>query len=341
MIDPALTVSATRTRFCATFGVQFPIIQAPLGPNISGVELASTVSEAGGLGILQAQLASPDMMRSKIREIRQRTKKPFGVNFILRFPSEHLLDICLEEGVPVISFFWGDPAPYVRRCHAAAARVMHQVGSIDAARQAADVGVDLIVAQGVEAGGHVAGSVSTLSLVPRIVDVVRPTLVAAAGGIADARGLLAALQLGAEAVAMGTRFLATPEANIHPRYRSRLLVADTGDTVVSTLFGQEWPDAPHRSLRTALVEEWLARDGTDEARRPDQPAIGETRIANHLVPLKRFMGFPPCAAAVGDIDQMCLAAGQSVGLVNDVQPAADILRDIMRQAESLIRDRTR
>jgi NAD(P)H-dependent flavin oxidoreductase YrpB (nitropropane dioxygenase family) len=327
------------TRVCELLGIEHPLIAAPMGPNLSDSDLVAAVSEAGALGVLQAQLCPPEMLRDKLRELRRRTSKPFGVNLILHFPSEHLLEVCLAEGVPLISFFWGDPGALVERCHRAGAKVMLQIGSVEAARRAAAAGVDLIVAQGVEAGGHVAGAVGTMALVPRVVDLVAPVPVAAAGGIADARGVVAALALGAEAVVLGTRFLATPEANVHPVYRERLLAAEVEDTAVTTLFGQEWPDAPHRGLRTALMSAWLDRDGSAEARSPDQPLVGTTRIAGQEIPLPRFTGFAPCADARGDIDAMSLLAGQGVGLVNDLRPAAELVRALVEGAAALIRQR--
>ncbi len=328
-----------RTQICDLLGIEHPIIAAPMGPDLSGIDLVAAVSRAGALGILQAQLCPPHLFREKLRELRRRTSEPFGVNLILHFPCDHLLDVCLEEGVPLISFSWGDPAGYVARCHDAGATVMLQVGAVDAARRAADAGVDLIVAQGMEAGGHVAGRVGTIALVPRVVDAVAPVPVAAAGGIVDARGVVAALALGAEAVVLGTRFLATREANIHPVYRERVLAADVDDTALTTLFGREWPDAPHRVLRTTLVDEWLDRDGSEEVRRPDQPVIGATRIAGIEIPLMRFTSLPPSAEASGEIEAMALPAGQGVGLINEVSPAAEVVRKLVADATTLIRQR--
>jgi NAD(P)H-dependent flavin oxidoreductase YrpB (nitropropane dioxygenase family) len=145
----------------------------------------------------------------------------------------------------------------VERTHAAGVKVFHQVGSVTDARRAADAGVDVIIAQGVEAGGHVAGEVSTLALVPRVVDAVAPRPVAAAGGIGDARGVVAVLALGAQAAVLRTRFLASAESRAHPHYKQKLLEAGEGDTVRTILFGHGWPNAPHRSLRTACVQQWL------------------------------------------------------------------------------------
>ena len=310
-----------------------------MGPDVSGPELVAAISNAGGLGIMQAQFHPPPLLRQAVRHVRQLTDKPFGVNFLLHFPCDDGVAVCVEERVPMFSFFWGDPAPYVARVHAVGGKVFHQVGSAAAAQDAARAGVDVIIAQGVEAGGHVAGEVTTMALVPRVVDTVAPTPVVAAGGIADARGLVAALALGAEAVILGTRFLATPEANGHPLYKQKLVTATEADTVRTTLFGHGWPDAPHRTLRTPFVEAWLGQEARGNASRPDEPVVGQTQIAGQTITVLRFMGFPPNAAATGDIESMDLLAGQSVGLVHEIKPAAFIIRDLVEKAHQLIEQR--
>ncbi len=145
------------THLCDLLGLAYPVIAAPMGPDLSGPELVAAVSNAGGPGVLQAQLSPPAVLREEIRRLRQLTDKPFGVNFILHFSHEENLAVCLEERVPVLSFFWGDPSPYVERAHAAGSTVFDQVGSVAAAERAARAGVDVIIAQGVEAGG-IAGA---------------------------------------------------------------------------------------------------------------------------------------------------------------------------------------
>lgn len=241
--------------------------------------------------------------------------------------------------MPVLSFFWGDPSAYVEKAHAAGIKVLDQVGSVEAARRSARAGVDAIIAQGVEAGGHIAGQVSTMVLVPRVVDAVSPVPVAAAGGIADARGMVAALALGAEGVVLGTRFLATPEAAAHPVYKEKVIEATEEDTVRTTLFGHGWPNAPHRALRTAFVNEWLEQEARGSEQRPDEPVIGETVFGGQRVPVLRFMGFPPSTEATGDVESMGLLAGQSVGLVREIKPASLIVREIMEDAKQIIQGR--
>jgi enoyl-[acyl-carrier protein] reductase II len=325
-----------RTRFCNIFRLDAPIVAAPMGPDLTGPELVAAVCNAGGFGILQAQLCPPPLLRQQIHHVRALTARPFGVNFVLHFPHREGIQVCIDERVPALSFFWGDPSEFIPVAHAAGIAVFHQVGSVDSAIRAKQAGVDVIIAQGGEAGGHVAGQVSTMVLVPRIVDSVAPTMVLAAGGIADARGLVAALCLGADGVVMGTRFLATPEANAHSRYKARLLAASEDDTVRTVLFGNGWPHAPHRTLRTPFVCEWADRETETQVFRPDELVVGRTIIAGAEAPIQRFVSMPPNLAATGDIESMALLAGQSAGLVHEILPAAQIVRETVAEAERLI-----
>src|SRR6516164_4641660 len=267
------------TRFSQRFGVAAPIVVAPMGPDLTGPELVAAVANAGGFGILQAQLCRPPLLKQQIRYLRSLTARPFGVNFVLHFPHREGIHVCIDERVAALSFFWGDPSEFIPTAHAAGIAVLHQVGSVDTAIHAKQAGVDVIIAQGVEAGGHVSGQVSTMVLLPRIVDAVTPTLVLAAGGIADARGLAAALCLGADGVAMGTRFLATTEANAHADYKAKLVAASEEDTAHTILFGNGWPHAPHRTLKTSFVSEWVDREGETQVARPDEPLVGRTTIS--------------------------------------------------------------
>jgi len=317
-----------RTPLCDALGIQHPIVSAPMGPDLAGPELVAAVSEAGGLGVLQAQFAPPDELRAQVRAIRARTAKPFGVSAILHFPCEPLVAACLEEQVPVLWFFWGDPAPYVARAHAAGTKVFHQVGSVEEARRAAGVGVDVVVAQGCEAGGHVRGDVSTLVLVPRVVDAIAPTPVVASGGIADARSLFAVLALGAQAGALGTRFLASHESRAHPRYKERLLAASEEDTALTTLFGVGWPHAPHRALRTPFVESRLGDEARGQVGRPDDPVVGHTVVAGRSLELREYVCLPPNRDATGDVESMGMLAGQCVGAIREILPAGQIVREL-------------
>jgi NAD(P)H-dependent flavin oxidoreductase YrpB (nitropropane dioxygenase family) len=328
-----------KTRLSKLLGIEFPIFSAPMGPDIAGPDLAAAVSGAGGLGLMQAQFSPPADLREQIQRVRRTTDKPFGVNFILALPHEENLAVCLEEHVAVISFFWGDATRYVERVHAVGSKVFLQVGSVEAAQRAAAAGVDVIIAQGSEAGGHVEGEVATMVLAPRIVDAVAPLPVAVAGGIADARGVVAALALGAEAVVLGTRFLLTHESNAHPWYKQQLLKAGEKDTVRTILFGHGWPNAPHRTLRTRFVEQWLGNESRTQESRPDEPVIGKSWIGGREIPIQRFMSTPPNAHVTGDIDSMALLVGQAVGLVKEIKPAATVVRELADGASRLIEQR--
>jgi nitronate monooxygenase len=325
-----------QTRITQLLGIDYPVISAPMGPDMSGPDLVGAVSNAGAFGILQAQFAPPHGLCEEIRKTRELTSKPFGVNFLLHFPVEEQIAACLDEPFTALSFFWGDPSPFVEPAHDAGKLVIHQVGSVEDAERAAEAGVDLIIAQGYEAGGHVAGVISTMALVPEVVDAVSPTPVAAAGGIVDARGVAAALALGAQAAVLGTRFLASEESRAHPEYKQKLLGAVGEDTVHTILFGHGWPHAPVRTLRTAFVEEWLGNVARAQESRPDEPIVGHTTIAGQEMPVLRFMGMPPNQSSSGDIELRSLLAGQAVGGIHDIKPAQAIVRELVEGLNEIL-----
>jgi nitronate monooxygenase len=324
-----------KTVLCERLGIELPIIQAPMGGAV-GPALAAAVSNAGGLGMLAPWRSNVDLVRRQIRETRALTSRPFGVNLNLEFPQEERLAACLDEGVPVISFFWRDPSSLVPRAKAGGAIVLHTIGSAADAKRAVDCGVDIVVAQGWEAGGHVRGTVATMPLIPTVVDAVSPAPVVAAGGIADGRGLAAALALGAGGAWIGTRFLASHEATIHPRYRDRLLQANENDTVfLENLFDIQWPNAPHRVLRNQTVEAWEAAGRPPSGNRPGEGEVIATARSNRQI--VRYQSYTPGTDAEGDIDALSLWAGQSVGLVSKLQSAGDIVREIADEAEVILR----
>ena len=324
-----------KTVLCERLGIELPIIQAPMGGAV-GPALAAAVSNAGGLGMLAPWRAAVDLVRRQIRETRALTSRPFGVNLNLEFPQEERLAACLDEGVPVISFFWRDPSSLVPRAKAGGAIVLHTIGSAADAKRAVDCGVDIVVAQGWEAGGHVRGTVATMPLIPTVLDAVSPAPVVAAGGIADGRGLAAALALGAGGAWIGTRFLASHEATIHPRYRDRLLQANENDTVfLENLFDIHWPNAPHRVLRNQTVEAWEAAGRPPSGNRPGEGEVIATARSNRQI--VRYQSYTPGTDAEGDVDALSLWAGQSVGLVSKLQSAGDIVREIADEAEVILR----
>ncbi|MEU5060296.1 MULTISPECIES: nitronate monooxygenase [unclassified Streptomyces] len=321
---PSLT-----TPLCRRLGVEVPIFQAPIGSAVSP-ELVAGVSNAGGLGMLALTWTPVEKIATVLGQVRELTERPFGANLVLDFPIADRLDACLEGGVPVISTFWGDPATCTARIHAADAFHVHAVGSPDEARHAADAGVDAVVAQGWEAGGHVRGLTATFPLVPAVVDAVSPLPVIAAGGIADGRGLAAALTLGAQAGWMGTRFLAAAEARTHDIYRRRVVDARAEEAQYTGCFDDGWPNAPHRSLRNSTLSSWEAAGSPPSAR----PGEGDI-IARDAedTPYLRYQDAVPLAGMTGDVDAMALYAGQSAGLIRDILPAATIVARTMAEAK--------
>jgi len=322
-----------KTSLTRLLKIDIPIILAPMSNAVSP-ELAAAVSNAGGLGMLSATWRDLESIRRVIRKTRSLTNRPFGVNLVLAWPQAERLAICLEEGVSIISFFYGDSSEYIERVHAAGALVMHTIGSAAEARLASEAGVDILVAQGWEAGGHVWGKVATFPLVPRVVDAVAPKPVIAAGGIADGRGVAAALMLGAAGVWVGTRFLLSEEAVIHTVYQQKLMEAAETDAVYSTLFDIGWPDSPHRSLRNDTIEQWEAAGNPPSGHRPNESeVIGTYGDGNSI---RRYEASYPEPGAIGQLESMCLYAGQSVGLASRIQPAAEIVRTMAEEAARIL-----
>jgi len=322
------------TPLCHRLGIALPIIQAPIS---HAPEFVAAASNRGGLGMIQATWLEIRNLRDTISRVRRLTDKPFGVNFVLPLTEAqgHAgVDAALELGVPVVSTFWADPAPVIGRIHDAGALALHTVGSAEEARRVVDLGVDAVVAQGVEAGGHVWGQVGTLVLTPAVVDAVPDTPVIAAGGIADGRGLAAVLALGAQAAWVGTRLLLAQECRSHPAYRERLKAARETDTVRTTLFDGGWPDAPLRCLSNDTVEAWIAAGRPPPGRRPNEGEV----VARHGngKPVLRYAIDDPTLDMTGDILALALYAGQGVGLVEEEKPVADILGDMAAQAFEIL-----
>jgi nitronate monooxygenase len=326
------------TAFTRLVGIEHPIVQAPIG-TLANPSLAAAVSNAGGLGMLALGGVEPGVLVEKVRETLELTDRPFGVNLNLRRPQAERIAAALEAGVPFISLFWGDPTEHVATIHAAGAVVAATVGSAAEGRHYADAGVDVIVAQGWEAGGHVWGGVATLPLIPAVVDAVAPTPVVAAGGIADGRGLAAVLALGASAAWLGTRFVMSEEARALAAYTSRVASAAETETIYSSLFDGGWPDAPHRTLRNALTDAWEAagRPGSGE-RDGEGDIIGRTAAGDDIA---RYQSISPAEGYEGEIESFPMWAGQSVGVVGEVRPAGDIVRRIVADAETTLRDLVR
>jgi nitronate monooxygenase len=315
------------SRLPELLGARYPIFQAPMGRSASP-ELAAAVCEAGGVGMLGTSWDSPQVLRAKIRATRALTRNPFAVNFSVAWDQHERLAIALDEGVRIVSLFWGDAQPYLRKAKESGAAVTVTVGSADEAKRAADQGADVLVAQGVESGGHVWSTLGTMVLVPLVCDAAPSLPVVAAGGIADARGVRAARALGAHGIWVGTRFLCTPEAGAHDAYKRRLLDAQAEDALYTCLFDGGWPDAPHRVLRNSTLDRW---ESAGRPRSGERPGEGEVIGAfPDGRPIRRYDMPSPTTGASGDVEAFALYAGQSVGLIRRMQPAAEIVRELAR-----------
>jgi nitronate monooxygenase len=311
-----------RTPVCEMLGIDQPIVQAPIA---QVPQLAAAVSNAGALGTVA--LAWADDAGAVVRETAALTARPFGGNFVLTEDHHRRLDQALDAGLRIVTFLWGDPSSYVEPVHDAGGIVMHTVGTAEEARRAVGSGVDVIVAQGWEAGGHVWGTVATLPLVPAVVDAVAPVPVIAAGGIGDARGVAAVLALGAQAAWLGTRFLLAEEMPIHEDYRRRLIAAvETDAQRYPNLYSFGWPDSPHRALRNSTADAWEAAGRPPLAQRPGAGDVIARFASGEAI--VRYEPAPPMAGTTGEIEALSMWAGQSVALASKSQSAADIVTEL-------------
>jgi NAD(P)H-dependent flavin oxidoreductase YrpB (nitropropane dioxygenase family) len=290
--------------------------------------LVAAVSNAGGFGTLGTSAFNAATLETEIASIRERTEKPFGINHLLFQIQEEMFTVTLSAKPTVAAFAWArkdqNLREYFRRAHDAGSKVMYMAGEVPEALRAADAGADVIVAQGTEAGGHVVWMAS-LPLLPMMVKAVAPLPVLCAGGIADGRGLAAALALGAEGVLLGTRFMATPEAPIHPNFKQAIVESDGHDTILTEipdLAGQRvWPGAMSRAQRNAFIERWSGREW---ALRQNAQEVGRQVSA---------------ARAAGDVDNASLSFGQDAGLIESIKSVRDVIQDIVSEAEEIINNR--
>ena len=300
----------------------------------AGPDLVAAICNAGGYGVIPLWGKPVEQVSAGIDELRALTDRNFAINLNLSFPYEEQLEACIDKGVHGVSLFWGMEPTAIARAKAGGLVVLVSVGSTDEARIAADAGADVIVAQGWEAGGHVWGQVSTMALIPAVVDAVDIPVVAA-GGIADGRGMAAAVMLGASGVWIGTRLLASSEATIHDIYRTLILQASETDTLwAHDLYDVGWPDAPHRALSNSTSRAWVDAGSSTPGNRPNEKEqIGHLPNGN---PVVRYQSHTPLPQTGGDVEAMSLWSGQGVSLVREVMPAADIIEEIYRDAKKYL-----
>jgi nitronate monooxygenase len=295
-------------------------MQAPIGPATTP-ELVASVSAVGALGTVAASWTKPAKLRDQIRAIRSATSNPFCVNLVLAFDQRERLELVLAERVPVVSFSWGTDAEMIGRARAAGAFVLVQASDLDEAKAAVAAGASGVIAQGLEAGGHVQGTTPLLTLV-RDVSAALVLPVVAAGGIADAAGARHALNAGAQAVACGTAFLAASEADVHGHYRGRLLAAGASDTELTGLFDVGWRDAPHRVIRNRTMTEWEAAGRPPAGSRPGEGEVVAKRGRTQVV---RYSDAQPTTSIDGEVELMAMYAGTGVGDVRRAASSAAIV----------------
>ncbi|CAM8909724.1 unnamed protein product [Rhodiola kirilowii] len=289
-------------------GFEYGIVQAPLGPDISGPELVAAVANAGGIGLLRApDWEAPEYLRGLIRKTRTLTTKPFG-------------DV--ERNL-------------VLEAHRAGVKVVPQIGSVDDAKKVLDVGVDAVIVQGCEAGGHVIGQDGIFSLLPRVVDLVSGKIpVISAGGIGDGRGYVAALALGAQGICLGTRFVASEESYAHRDYKRKLIEFDK--TEYTNIFGRSrWPGAPQRVLQSEFFINYKSLPAHENE--ANQPVIGHSIIHGQEKDIRRFAGTVPNVTTTGEIENMAMYAGESVGLIKEILPAGEVVKRLVEEAQNLLK----
>lgn len=323
------TTGALQTRLCELLGIRYPIMQAGMGLIARG-DLAAAVSEAGGLGVIGAGHLTLDELRREIRLVKGRTDRPFGVDILfaqvpnatdettVRYTGEiqGQIDLVLEERVPVLIAGLGNPLGAIGDAHALGMTVMSVVGNVKQARRVVGSGVDAVVAQGHEAGGH-TGRIGSVVLVPSVVDAVDVPVVAA-GGFGDGRGLVAALALGAAGVWMGTRFIASAEATAHANYKDKVAAIDEEGTVVTLSHSGK----PCRMLRNSFTEYW--EEHLDEIRPYPVQFLEVGRPASIRARLE------------GDVEHGSAPAGQVAGLIREVKGAGEIVRDVVAEARDVL-----
>jgi NAD(P)H-dependent flavin oxidoreductase YrpB (nitropropane dioxygenase family) len=317
-----------RTKLTELLGIQHPVVLGGMGSGATGHKLVAAVSGAGGFGILSASWLSRADQQAEVDLIRELTDQPFGLNHLLCFVNEERFAASLDLRPKVISTAWPwstqELTPYWSRAHDAGALVMHMVSTVSEAERAAQAGADIIVAQGTEGGGHV-GWIGSMALVPMVVRAVAPTPVVAAGGVADGAGLAAALALGAEGVLLGTRFLASHESPVPEAFKRTIIESDGHDTLLTELpdiaAGRVWPGAMSRVRRNGFIERWAAREWEVRQRRSE--------IAEQVAEARRR----------DDTDEYTIGTGQTAGLITELKPAAQIVREVADEAERIITGR--
>lgn len=329
--------NALRTPLCDTLGCTYPILQAGMG-GVARSELAAAVSAAGGFGCLGMVREPPQLIAREIAAVRERTNLPFGVNLIPAGTDPTLFDeelaACLEAKVRSMVFFWDVVPDVIKKAKAAGCRVLYQVGSVEQALVAEEAGADAVIAQGMEAGGHVHGNVASLVLLPQVVHAVKVPVIGS-GGFASGAGLVAALALGAQGIHCGTLFVATQESFAHQIHKDRIVAANSEDTVHTDAFAINWP--PHSPVRVLASAETDRLEGRFWGHLPDK--IPREVIAEQDGrPIYLYSTDSPLRSMTGELERLAFFAGQVTGLVDRVPTAGDVVAVLAQDALNVLSD---
>ena len=306
------------TKLCEMLEIEYPILQGGMAWVATG-ELAAAVSSAGGLGIIGAGNAPADIVREEIQKVKARTDKPFGVNAMLLSPFiDEVMEVIVEEKVPVVTTGAGNPAKYLDDLKEVGSKVIPVIPSVALARRMERYGVDAVIAEGNEAGGHI-GKLTTMSLLPQVVDAVDIPVIAA-GGIGDGRGVVAALSLGAAGVQMGTRFVCAEECIAHSNYKEAIINAKDRDAIVTA----RSTGHPVRNLKNKLARKIL---------KMEEEGVSKDEIE------ELGIGSLKDAVIDGEVDEGTVMAGQISGMISAVEPAAEIIKSIINETEEVIEQR--
>lgn len=322
---------SAENRFCSRYKVTYPIASAGMAFVASSPDLAIAVSAAGGFGAIGAGILPPEGVTHCLSAFREVATGPINLNFVTFMVTEATIDLCVSLKPEVVSFHWGHPdVAWIKKLQEAGIDVWEQVGSIGAAQQAVKDGVNLLIVQGSEAGGHNYGEMPLLEAIAKIRAIVGVgPLILGAGGISDGDGLASALAAGADGAIVGSRLVASFEADAHDDYKAALVASDGSDTVCTSLFGRDMPHFnPMRVIKNQIVREWHGKQADMPPQDDNLPIIATVQMGPQAVPIRRFSSFVPTRSTQGDLSEMALLAGQGIGAIQKIASVSDIIADI-------------
>ncbi len=321
------------------FHTKYPIWNAGMGGGLAGPELVHGISEAGGFGVLGVGGLPSDHISDMISETRTMTRKPFGANIILPMSDGTDIDACFDNQVEVIILFWGDPQPFVRDARRRGVFLISQCGNAEESSAAASSGVDAVIIQGVEAGGHVKAKQNLSTTLEETCKELNNLPVIAAGGISSGRQIANHLKVGAKAVSLGTRFVASHEAYASKLYKERIISSTAADTTLTTLFDIGWKNARHRVIKTRVYEDWLSQGSPVPGdRQGENEIVGTLTINSKEMGIPKYTVFPPVLGFKGEIEELPLYAGESVNGITKIESASAIMAQLVKDLKDTTAD---